>query len=85
MRAMKIAAFAIIVQAIAAASFAGTAFAQASIETQCAGARGKAMACCQRVVTANPKIAQCDKERAVFRCTGSKQYVSPNGCGTFTR
>jgi hypothetical protein len=63
----------------------GTAFAQTSVEAQCAGARGKTLACCQRIVTANPRIAQCDKERAVFRCTGSKQYVSPNGCGTFTR
>jgi len=51
----------------------------------CAGATGKAMACCTKIVTANPGIGQCDKERAVFKCTGSRRYISPNGCGTITR
>lgn len=56
--------------------------AQASIEAQCRGATGKALACCTKVVQANPSIAQCDKEVAVFRCVGAKnnKYASRNGC-----
>jgi len=56
--------------------------AQASIEAQCRGATGKALACCTKIVGANPSIAQCDKEVAVFRCVGAKnnKYVSRNGC-----
>ena len=56
--------------------------AQASVEAQCRGATGKALACCAKVVRANPSIAQCDKEVAVFRCVGTKnnKYVSRNGC-----
>lgn len=43
---------------------------------------GKGYACCARVVTKNPRIGQCEKEIAVFRCVGNKnsKYVSPNGC-----
>jgi hypothetical protein len=56
--------------------------AQASIEAQCHGAKGKTLACCTKIVRANPSIAQCDKEVAVFRCVGTKnnKYVSRNGC-----
>jgi hypothetical protein len=56
--------------------------AQASIEAQCRGASGKTLACCTKIVRANPSIAQCDKEVAVFRCVGAKnnKYVSRNGC-----
>jgi hypothetical protein len=67
------------------AAAAGSASAQGNLGGQCSGVSGKTLACCQRVVTANPAIAQCDKERAVFKCAGSKKYVSRNGCGTFTR
>ena len=54
----------------------------AIVAAQCGGAGGKAFACCKQVVTANPKISQCGKEVAVFRCIGNKNnaYVSPNGC-----
>ena len=55
--------------------------AQASIEAQCRGASGKTLACCTKIVRANPSIAQCDKEVAVFRCVGTKnnKYVLRNG------
>ena len=64
---------------------AGAASAQGNVAAQCSGASGRTLACCQRVVSANPAIGQCDKERAVFKCSGGRKYVSPNGCGTFTR
>jgi hypothetical protein len=64
---------------------ATSAAAQTNLAAQCGGAGGKTLACCQRIVTANPGIGQCEKERAVFRCAGGRTYVSPNGCGTFTR
>ena len=60
----------------------GPASAQADVERQCRGVTGKTYACCVRIVTSNPRIAQCDKEVAVFRCVGNKnsKYVSRNGC-----
>jgi hypothetical protein len=60
----------------------GLAWAQAGVEAQCRGATGRAYACCVKIVTRNPGIAQCDKEVAVFRCVGNKnsKYVSPHGC-----
>ena len=61
---------------------AGPAPAQVNVAAQCSGASGKAYACCVRIVTKNPSIAQCAKEVAVFRCVGNKNstYVSRNGC-----
>ena len=64
---------------------AGSASAQSNVAAQCGGASGKALGCCKQIVTANPNIGQCAKERAVFKCTGAKKYVSTNGCGTFTQ
>ena len=64
---------------------AGPVAAQSNVAAQCGGTSGKTFACCKKVVTANPTISQCAKERAVFECTGSKKYVSSNGCGTFTK
>lgn len=54
----------------------------AFVAAQCGSAGGRAFACCKQVVTANPKIGQCGKEVAVFRCIGNKNntYISPNGC-----
>jgi hypothetical protein len=60
----------------------GPALAQVNVEAQCRGATGKAYACCVRIVTNHPRVTQCDKEVAVFRCVGNKnsKYVSRNGC-----
>ena len=82
---MKIPALSIsicILPALVSIAASGPASAQANVESQCSGASGKAYACCVRVVTRNPGIAQCAKEVAVFRCVGNKnsQYVSRNGC-----
>ena len=62
-----------------------TASAQSDVVALCRGTTGKALACCRQVVAANPKISQCAKERAVFKCAGGKSYTSTNGCGTFTQ
>lgn len=61
---------------------AGPASAQSSVAAQCSGASGKALTCCQKIVTANPSIGQCEKEVAVFRCVGirNNKYVSRSGC-----
>jgi hypothetical protein len=71
-----------IVSMLAGIVAVGPASAQVNVAAQCAGASGKAYACCVRVVTRNPGIAQCDKEVAVFRCVGNKnsKYVSRHGC-----
>ncbi len=77
----------IVIASLALLTGAGTAAAQTQgdVAAQCAGVTGKVFACCQRVVEANPGIAQCDKERLVFRCVGAKRYESAYGCGTFVR
>ena len=72
----------IVLATLFAIAASGPASAQVDVERQCRGATGKAYACCARIVTSNPRIAQCDKEVAVFRCIGNKnnKYVSRNGC-----
>jgi hypothetical protein len=61
-----------------------SASAQVNIEQQCRGVAGKPKAyqCCVQIVTKNPRIEECEKEVAVFRCTGNKnsKYASPFGC-----
>jgi hypothetical protein len=78
----KLSICAIVVPTLVGIAASGPASAQADAERQCRGATGKAYACCVRIVTSNPRIAQCDKEVAVFRCVGNKnsKYVSRNGC-----
>jgi hypothetical protein len=84
MKILSLPIFACILSALICIAASGQALAQADIQAQCRGVSGKpkAYACCVRIVTRNPGIAECEKEVAVFRCAGNKnsKYVSPYGC-----
>jgi hypothetical protein len=84
MKILSLPIFACILSALICIAASGQASAQANAEAQCSRVsdKPKAYACCVRIVTRNPRIAQCEKEVAVFRCVGNKnsKYVSPNGC-----
>ncbi len=84
MKILSLPIFACILSALICIAASGQASAQADLQAQCRGVSGKpkAYACCVRIVTRNPGIAECEKEVAVFRCAGNKnsKYVSPFGC-----
>jgi hypothetical protein len=84
MKIPSLAIFAGVLSSLICIAASGQASAQADIQAQCRGVSGKpkAYACCVRIVTRNPGIAECEKEVAVFRCAGNKnsKYVSPYGC-----